>query len=196
MSKKYQIFLLSFLLFISVLNAQDEYGEYSPVCGPGVIYAETKVLFAEAGYGPRDLTLGIGFRWDFIGLDINLGGFMDNTPNYMYATKQYPYPKEFNEYTYARTTLTINASYYYDYEEYSFFASVGYFNQVDTALVRSLDAGGTRGVFFPRRGNPAIKTSGICFGLGANYFIDEKYVAGLGYHTKKGVFLQFGYYFY
>ncbi len=182
------------MLSISMLFAQDGYtGEEEIIEDDD---ASLKMLFAEIGYGTREMTLGLGFRWNFLGLDMNLGGFIDNTPNYFYPSRDFPYPKQYKEFVFPRTTLTINASYYYDIGDFSVFASVGYYNQTDSALVRSLDEGNTFGIYFARQGDPAIDSGGICFGLGGEYFIDEKFAAGIGYHTKKGAFLQFGYYWY
>jgi hypothetical protein len=193
MIRKMSLMMLLSLLFVSLLNAQNEIIEDEEIYDDD---ASFKMAFAEIGYGTREMTLGIGFRWNYLGLDMNLGGFIDNTPNYIYPSREFPYPKQSKEFIYPRTTLTINANYYYDISDFSIFASVGYYNQTDTALVRSLDEGNTFGIYFAKRGDPAIDASGVCFGLGVEYFIDEKFATGIGYHTKKGAFLQFGYYWY
>ncbi len=192
MFRKSWIIFVLFVSALTILFAQDELvgeEEYDDD-------AAFKMFFAEVGYGTREMSLGLGFRWNFIGIDMNLGGFIDNTPNYIYPSREFPYPKQYKEFTYPRTTLTINASYYYDIGDFSMFATVGYFNQTDTVLVRSLDEGNTFGIYFARQGDPAIDKGGVCFGLGGEYFIDEKFAVGAGYHTKKGGFLQFGYYWY
>jgi len=159
-------------------------------------YESFKMVFGEIGYGARNLSLGAGFRWEFIGVDINIAGIISNTPRYIYPSKEFPYPKQYNEHSYPRTTVSFNASYFYDIEEFSIFGTVGYYSQTDTLLVRSMDDGNTFGYYYAKQGSPAEVSSGICFGIGGQYFIDEKFGAGLGYHTKKGFFLHFGYYWY
>lgn len=191
MLRKLLIFVIVFVLSCSFVITQESKDEDFTDDNSAF-----KMAFAEIGYGTRELSLGLGFRWNFIGLDLNLAGFIDNTPAYIYPSREFPYPKQYNEFTYPRTTVTINASYFYDIDDFSIFATVGYYSQTDTALVRSLDEGNTFGVFFARQGNPAIDESGVCFGLGGEYFINEKFAVGVGYHTKKGGFLQFGYYWY
>ncbi len=190
MLKKLSLFAIFFLLSFSFLVSQELSQEYEDDNTP------FKMVFGEIGYGTRELSIGVGFRWNFLSLDLNLGGVVDNTPNYIYPQTEFPYPKQFDEYRYPRTTITINASYYYDIDDFSIFATIGYFNQTDSLLVRSLEQGNTNGVYFAKQGNPAENSGGVCFGLGGEYFINEKFVVGAGYHTKKGAFVQFGYYWY
>jgi len=158
-----------------------------------------KMLTFDLGYGARDLSIGAGFRWNYIGLDINLAGFISSTPRYIYPSREFLYPKQSREINYPSTTVSINGSYYYDINEISLFVTVGYFSQTDSVLVQSFDEGITNGVFFARQypdGPASILKSGICFGLGGQYFINEMLGVGIGYHTKKGVYLQLGYYWY
>ena len=157
--------------------------------------SQLKMLFGDLGYGTRGLSAALGFRYGFLGVDLGLGGFTrSNIPNYnLYPTKEIPFPKNYDSTSYPTLSVSFDLIYYYDTGDFSFYGGVGYYSQSDTVLAKSLDQGNTYGTYFYKQVN---KKSGFCFTLGGQYFISETIMVGLGYHTKKGVFAEVGYWWY
>jgi hypothetical protein len=150
------------------------------------------MVYGEGGYGPRELSLGAGFRWEFLSLGISLSGLAVSNPVSIYPTREIPFPKDYEKYEFPGTTVSFDAGYYYDINEFSIFATAGYYMQSDSIFAKSFEQV-SFGSYFRLE---ELKSSGFCFSLGGQYFIDEKFGVGAGYHTKKGVFVQFGYYWY
>lgn len=156
--------------------------------------SQFKMVFGDLGYGPRNLSAAVGFRYAFLGVDIGLGGIIRDIPNYIWPSKEFPMPKAGNyaEEKFARLSVSFDFLYYYDVSDFSFFAGLGYYSQTDTVLAKSYEDL-TRNIYFRLREE---RKSGLCFTLGGQYFISDMIAVGVGYHTKKGIFLEVGYFWY
>lgn len=146
------------------------------------------MIFGEMSFGTLGLGLTAGFRYSFVSLSIGFSGFAQSIPNSLHPSIEQPFPKKGNykEEEYPYVCVYGDAGFYYDIGKFSIFATVGYFSQSDTILAREYD---TNYLYKYR-----VKTeSGVCFGGGVEYLFSPNFLFGVGYHTKKGLFLQLGY---
>lgn len=146
------------------------------------------MIFGELSYGTLGLGVTAGFRYSFVSLSLGFSGFAQSIPNSIHPSIYQPFPKKGNyqEEEYPYVCVYGDAGFYYDIGKFSIFATIGYFSQSDTILAREFD---TNYLYKYK-----VKTeSGICFGGGAEYLFNPNFLFGVGYHTKKGVFLQLGY---
>jgi opacity protein-like surface antigen len=146
------------------------------------------MIFGELSYGTLGLGVTAGFRYSFVSLSLGFSGFAQSIPNSIHPSIYQPFPKKGNyqEESYPFVCVYGDAGFYYDIGKFSIFATIGYFSQSDTILAREFD---TNYLYKYK-----VKTeSGICFGVGAEYLFNPNFIFGVGYHTKKGVFLQLGY---
>lgn len=160
-----------------------------------------KSIFLEGGYGEAGASAAIGFRYWQLGLAVGVSGFASDIPNYAfsYGTGQVispnqPLPSGFWEEKHEALIVAADLSYYYDnFAPWTAFVSVGGFSQQDTVLaVHRPQSSSKDERFFYRVEN----SSGVCFGGGVLYDINEMSSIGLGYHTKRGVFARFDYFWF
>lgn len=196
-----KFFLTLFFAFSLALNLaiaqgsyteeQDtEYEEQAPV---GLM----KGLHADLGYfGPAGLSAGIGFRYWFASFTLGFSGLMKDIPNY--STYGYdlgiypnsPLPSNFYEKSYAAFIVTGDFSFYYQLlPKVTGFGTVGFFSQQDSVLAKEYDDD----VYYFWK---VKKSSGLCFGLGAEFDYEENLKVGLGYHTKRGLFARLTYFWF
>lgn len=186
------LILVTFLITTSLneVNSQsyyddeDEYEELTLTNRENTLM----MIFGELSYGTLGLGVTAGFRYSFVSLSIGFSGFAQSIPNSIHPSIYQPFPKSGNyqEEEYPYVCVYGDAGFYYDIGKFSLFATVGYFSQSDTILAREFD---TNYLYKYK-----VKTeSGICFGGGVEYLFNPNFIFGLGYHTKKGIFLQLGY---
>lgn len=146
------------------------------------------MIFGELSYGTLGLGVSAGFRYSFVSLSIGFSGFAQSIPNSIQPSIYQPFPKKGNyqEEDYPYVCVYGDAGFYFDIGKFSIFTTLGYFSQSDTILAREFD---TNYLYKYR-----VKTeSGLCFGGGVEYLFNPNFIFGIGYHTKKGIFLQLGY---
>jgi len=149
-------------------------------------------LNLDIGYGSGGIGGALGFRYRFLGAAISATGFANDIPNTA--------PRQINttnlvEKKYPSNTVCADFYGYYDLEEISLFANIGYYSSIDSVLLFDPDE-----MLYYKHG--VTNQAGICFGFGAQMplnFLDEEniyleqLVGGIGYHSKLGIFLRFAY---
>lgn len=162
-----------------------------------VLFAKEKSIFGDIGYfGPGGLSVGVGVRYWFASLELGLSGFTKSVPNYsMYSydvgiSPSQPLPMGFEEDKYTKILVTGDLGFYVDIlDPFILFASIGFYSQQDTILAKDVQEG-------YRYYYKYYNSSGVAFGIGANYVLDDQFEIGLGYHTKRGVFARVTYYWF
>jgi len=162
-----------------------------------VLFAKEKSIFGDVGYfGPGGLSLGVGVRYWFASLELGLSGFAKSVPNYSMnsydvgITPTQPLPGGYVEDKYTKIIVTGDLGFYVDIlDPFIIFASVGFYSQQDTILAKEIQTGYH---YFYKYYN----SSGVAFGIGANYVLNDVFEIGLGYHTKRGVFARVTYYWF
>jgi len=150
-------------------------------------------LNLDLGYGSRGIGGALGFRYSFFGLGVSATGFATDIPN----TSPYTPSNQANlvEKKYPSNTVCLDFFGYYDLDEVSLFANIGYYASVDSIL--SWDK--QEHVYYRSGG---VTQAGLCYGLGAQIpltFIDEsnvrleQLVGGIGYHSKLGLYIRIAY---
>jgi opacity protein-like surface antigen len=180
---KKAIFLMLFIaLNPFILNAQSETN-----------FTDAKLIHLDVGYGSYNLSLGAGYKHTFgnipfsIGGAISIAGFTTDIPNYITNTYQvniYSMPE--SKFTTFIVTGDVNA--YYEWKELSFFGSLGFYSQSDTVL--AIEEKPTYKNYYYKK---TASESGLTFGAGIQYYFKEDMIFGIGYQTKKGIYLQIGY---
>lgn len=148
-----------------------------------------KLVFGNVGYGQYDIWAAAGFRYTFFGISAGLSAFNKGLPEYRRDTM---IREKDVGYTESHTTLVLHveASGYYDFsEKISGFVTLGYYWQKDSVLARPYNLTDT---YLYRYKTEMY--SGLCFGLGFQYFFDNQIAGGIGYQSKNGFYLQVGYY--
>lgn len=157
-----------------------------------------KNIFFDLGYGARGLSFGAGFRWWVFSAGIGLTGILDKSANAQGWSNAYgiPYPANgssvYETEKFPSATVSLDLSYYYDYEEFSPFITLGYYVQSDSVFAKYTgEVYQYQGVRFPIGSE---NKTGLAFGIGCQYYPWESVNVALGYHNKKGVFAQIGYF--
>lgn len=185
-------FILAGLMLIfpqsGSLNTQTDEIEYE--------IPPTKMVFGNVGYwkydygekGKYDFSLAIGARYWFAGLSIGIAGFGKALPPYRTDTILRTDRIATTE-KYTTLVVTVDASGYYDISNrVSLFGSIGFFTQKDSILARPYD------INDPNLYRYKDETKlGLSIGAGFQYFLDEDFSLGLGFHTKNGFYAQVGY---
>ena len=180
MKKILPFITLALLLLVNPLWAEESEEEYE--------FLPVKDILFEGGYGVHNVSIGFGFRYDFIGLTIGATGFDNDIPPYQNDLSLQPSVKDFEEKKYTSNVVSIDLSYYYDLnDDFSLYGSIGYYSQADTILAYYYEDDS-----FYRYKNENV--SGITFGAGFQYFISKYMTLGLAYHNKRGALLQLGFY--
>ena len=156
-----------------------------------------KAAFGDVGIGGPGLSLGAGFRYWFLGLNVSLGGFLNDIPGYNYQipaglkiNRNEPLPAGFRADSYTSTFVSVDLNGYYEqFLPFILVASVGYYSQTDTVTAFQVETGNR---YFYR----AETLSGIAFGIGAEYQINDIISAGALFHTRRGILLRMSYYLY
>lgn len=158
-----------------------------------------KYIFIDIGYGSRGPGGALGFRYWNIGASVGATGFASDIPKTAniypgdninigdLPTKKYPSNIVFGDFI---AFYDINL-------DYTIFAGIGFYSAIDTILAYREVQGIT--TYYKKA---AETSSGITYNLGIQtslYFLNEdnylldQIVAGLGYHSKLGLFLRISY---
>ncbi len=185
MIKKYLLLVFLCLLSTSLFAQKvDTYEEELPA-----LYG----LHGELGYGSPGLGFGAGFRYEFLSLTIGVSGVANSIPNYASYLEgenlniSQPLPNGFTEEKYEAIIVSFDFAYNHEFEWGNIYGGVGFFTQTDTVLAKEVSTGD-----YYRRGS--LNSSGICFNLGADYYMSETFGLGLGFHSKKGIMARFSFY--
>lgn len=140
-----------------------------------------KYLHFDLGYGPANISYGLGFRYWHLGLTIGLTGVASDIPNYSLQ----PAPSSDRTERFPTIVVCGDFHFYYDFTpKITGFATLGYYSQSDTILAKSGD-------YWYRY--EAESSAGLTFGLGAQYALDRQIMVGLAYQNKRGIYAQIGY---
>jgi opacity protein-like surface antigen len=156
-----------------------------------------KAIHADLGFfGPAGLSGALGFRYWFASFTLGLSGLMKDIPNYstygydLGIYPQSPLPANYDAKSYPALIVTGDFSFYYEVvKKVTGFGSIGFYSQQDTVLAWDF----TDDVYYFWKNK---KSSGVCFGLGAEFDYNESMKVGLGYHTKRGLFARLTYFWF
>ncbi|HRP02269.1 MAG TPA: hypothetical protein PLE30_06430 [Candidatus Kapabacteria bacterium] len=156
-----------------------------------------KAFFGDVGIGSPGLSIGAGYRYWFLGLNVSLGGFLNSIPGYNHSipngikiNRNEPLPNGFREDKYTSTLMCIDVNGYYEqFLPVILTASIGYYSQTDTVTAFQLSTGN-------RYLYKAETNSGLSFGIGAEYQINDIISAGAMFHTRRGILIRMTYYLY
>jgi opacity protein-like surface antigen len=183
------------LLSVGNLSAQDDYDDeyyddeyeyeddyYYEDEGPAPLPdGPMKYLHLDVGYGPANISYGLGFRYWQFGATIGLTGVATDIPNYSRQTA--PSAEETEKFP--TIVVCFDLHYYYEINpEITAFATIGYYSQSDTILAKS------DGYWYRY---DAESTSGLTFGIGGQYALNRQIMVGLAYQNKRGIYAQIGY---
>jgi hypothetical protein len=158
---------------------------------------EMKYLFFDGGYGANGASLGLGMRYSYFGGSINMTGFSKGIP--AYSTDYYTRPTKESQIglkeNFSNIILNVDGGLYLDIDpSFTVFATLGLFLRSDSVLVQKNNSSGVpEAPWYPWS---AQSSSGITVGLGMQYYLEEYFGFGMGYQTKKGFYLQIGYFWY
>ena len=97
---------------------------------------------------------------------------------------------------YSSIHVTTDLYYFHDInDQFTVFGNIGYGVGTDSVLAHHKDDQSTAN----KNRLYAIGTetnSGITFGLGVQYFLEEWVGFGIGYHSRRGVYAQFNYFWF
>lgn len=199
--RKFLLLLFGFLLVqSSIIFAQENWQD-----DENVEYTEEteeptgikKAINLDVGFGgPAGVSAALGFRYWFGSFTFGLGGFANSMPNYSrntYNVKIYPnnpLPAGYSEEKYGALVVTGDFGLHYDgFKPFSVFVLVGFYSQTDSVL--AYDYKQDVRYFYH-----TLTSSGLAFGFGGEYKLQDAIYVGLGYHTKRGVFAKLTYYWY
>lgn len=161
-------------------------------------HSNIKTAFGELGYGKLKTSAAVGFRFWNVGVSMGLAGFSASKPKYIYPTNTPPYtmPKEYQreEYKFTYILVTTDIHYFFDvFEDFTISPSFGFYVQQDSVLARSTRQEDFGQLYHLGR---TVNSTGINFGFSVDYYYSDILTIGIGYHTRRGVFLRVGYYWF
>lgn len=206
MKKYFYLFLLLVIPFVSVqsLQAQSKSTEDNQI--DAIEYSEEeyqgndifKSIFIDAGYGTNKFGFGLGFRYWNLGFSFGLAGLGESIPHYFtYREGGNITPATAVDIEkYSSIHVTTDLYYFHDInDEFKVFGNIGYGVGTDSVLAHHKDDQGTSNK--NRLYSIGTETnSGITFGLGVQYFLEEWVGFGIGYHNRRGVYAQFNYFWF
>jgi len=157
-----------------------------------------KAIFVDAGYGANKLAFGLGVRYWNLGASFGIAGLGSSMPSYF----KYREGGNINQETainikkYPSINITTDLYYFYDFtESVTAFVNLGYGVGSDSLLANHKDEQNT--TYKDRLYPVGTETkSGVTFGLGVQYFLEKWVGFGVGYHSRRGVYAQFNYFWY
>ena len=186
--------ILFILLGIALINlsavslfSQQSEEEYEYV-------TDYKALQVDLGYSSyAGISAAVGFRYWLFSFSIGLSGFANSIPAYsmdnysVNINPMQPLPTGYEEEKYGALLVTADLGFHYDItEDIGLFASIGYYSATDTLLAYNY----TKDIrYFYKH----YVSDGVAFSLGGDYFVTDVIKAGLGYHTRRGVFARISY---
>ena len=157
-----------------------------------------KSIFIDAGYGTNKFGFGLGFRYWNLGFSFGLAGLGESIPHYFtYREGGNITPATAVDIEkYSSIHVTTDLYYFHDInDEFKVFGNIGYGVGTDSVLAHHKDDQGTSNK--NRLYSIGTETnSGITFGLGVQYFLEEWIGFGIGYHNRRGVYAQFNYFWF
>lgn len=152
-----------------------------------------KTVFGELGYGKLKLSAAGGFRFWNVGVSIGLAGFANPKPKYT-STNTLPKDYEREDYKFTHVLVTTDFHYFFDIsDDFTISPSFGFFVQQDSVLARSKRQNDYGQLYFLGK---TVNSTGVSFGFALDYFYSDLITAGIGYHTRRGIFLRIGYYWF
>lgn len=184
--------ILLFAVFgVSTISIAQEY-EYEDYSWDP--FMPIKGAFADISVGSPGFGIGIGGRYMCFGLNLALIGLANSTPAYalqhppgVVINRNQPLPQGFEEDKFLSTMITADALLYADlFEKISLNASIGFYSRNDSILAKRVDTG-SRYIYKNET------DAGLCFGVGAEYVLNDKLNIGAGFHTERGAIIRFTY---
>lgn len=183
------IFILtSFFGFSSLISQTDIDNEFPEDEEIDWIYLNFDISYGSSGPGGA-----LGFRYSYFGFGISATGFASDIPRT--SPQQSSNQNDLQEKKYPGNTVCGDFYGYYDLDEFSLFANIGFYSSVDSILLWD-----SKEKLYYRHGTEI--TSGICWGFGAqmpltflnedNVYLDQL-IGGVGYHSRLGVILRIAY---
>jgi hypothetical protein len=153
-----------------------------------------KGVFADLSVGSNGFGIGAGARYMFFGLNLGLTGLANSSPSYAFQypagvviNRNQPLPGGYEEERFMSTMIHADLMLYFDYfESLSFNGSVGFYSKNDTILAKNITTG-SRYIYRNET------ESGLCFGLGAEYVLNDYLNIGAGFHSQRGVAFRLTY---
>lgn len=179
------ISILSFNSQILFAQSSEEEYEYS---------TDYKAIQVDLGYSSyAGISAALGFRYWLFSFSLGLSGFANKIPAYSmdsYSVKinpMQPLPNGYEEEKYGALLVTADLGFHYDItENIGLFASIGYYSATDTLLAHDYN----KDVRYYYKYHVS---DGLAFSLGGDYFVSDDIKAGLGYHTRRGIFARLSY---
>ncbi len=165
---------------------EDEYEEYPE--------PDWKYLFLDLGYGGDGPSFAFGFRYWQLGISLGVTGFANDIPDAA-ARPQGMNTSDLPKENYPSNVVCGDLYGYYDLNKINLFVNLGFYSAIDSVFRYDAE----RGAYYRDR---TESSEGICWGFGAQYplenlNLDNKHfrqlVAGVGYHSRYGVYIQASY---
>ena len=150
-------------------------------------------LNLDLSYGSGGPGGALGVRYRFLGVAISATGFANDIPKTVPRISGNT--SDLMEKSYPSNTVCGDVYGYYDLEEISLFANLGFYSSVDSVLLFDSEE-----LIYYKKG--AVTNGGVCWGLGAQMpliFINEdnlyleQLVGGVGFHSRLGVYVRIAY---
>lgn len=187
--KKFTAYVLILTMFslTSITVAQDDSDGYK--WDP---FMPIKGAFGDVSVGSDGFGFGVGARYAFVGLNLALTGIANSSPSYQLYNPNIPLkrtdplPVGYTQERFMSMMINVDAMFYLDlFESLGFNASIGYYSKNDTILAK--DMNGSR-LFWKNETD-----AGLCFGVGAEYLLQESFSVGAGFHTQRGAVIRLTY---
>lgn len=158
-----------------------------------------KAFFLDAGYGANKFGFGLGFRYWNLGFSFGLAGIGESMPSYQrdWGDGKIITPETaVNQKAFSSIHVTTDLYYFHDIDDnFTAFVNLGYGVGTDSVLANHKDNLNTN---IQNRYYPVgtENESGITYGLGIQYFLEQWIGFGLGYHSRRGVYAQINYFWF
>lgn len=189
MKKFLFIALTTIFLIVNSLNLFSQFSEEE------YEYAtDYKAIQVDLGYSNyAGISAAVGFRYWLFSFSIGLAGFANKVPAYsmdsysVNINPMQPLPNGYEEERYGALLVTADLGFHYDItENIGLFASIGYYSATDTLLAYNY----TKDIRYYYK---YYVSDGVALGVGGDYFVTDDIKAGLGYHTRRGIFARLSY---
>jgi len=186
---------LLFLILVLGISCSNMPNLFSQPTEEEYEYADDyKALQFDLGYtNYSGLSAALGFRYWLFSFSIGLSGFANKIPAYsmdsysVNINPMQPLPNGYEEEKYGALLVTADLGFHYDItENIGLFASIGYYSSTDTLLAYNYNN-------YIRYYYKYYVSDGIAFSVGGDYFLTDQIKAGLGYHTRRGIFARISY---
>ena len=207
MKKFYSIFILAISFFAicnSTILAQNKAKEEILDDGEAIEKEYKgndifKAFFLDAGYGANKFGFGLGVRYWNLGFAFGVAGLGESIPSYQrnWGDNKVITPETaVNQKSYSSIHVMTDLYYFYDInDDFTAFVNLGFGVGSDSILANHKDYLNTpyQDRLFPLGSD---SKTGINFGLGIQYFLEQWIGFGLGYHSRRGVYAQINYFWF